>query len=157
MTKLTRKETAQAITKGVVTYYAKKGWGVNTELGLCKSGKLRADVLAMAFKGYIVIVETKSCVADFVSDSKCKRYMKFCNQFYFAFTPDVWAKLEPRVEFPPTVGVMVCPPGGKITIVKKSKRREIAESTVYRVALRAAYRGAQYRCLADVHNGGRFK
>ncbi|MNK98476.1 hypothetical protein D3C87_1188380 [compost metagenome] len=156
--KMGRKEVADDIKMKVARYYAKKGWGVNFELGVRKKGKLRADVFALAFKGYAVIVEVKSCVADFMTDYKAKGYLKYCNQFYFAFNHATWEKLKDKVDFPPSVGVILIDHKlNTIKFEKKSKRRELDPDTLLELALRAAYRGAQFRSLDDIKSGGRFK
>ncbi len=156
--KMGRKAKADDIKMKVARYYAKKGWGVNLELGVRKRGKLRADVFALAFKGYAVIVEVKSCVADFMTDFKAKGYLPYCNQFYFAFNHETWAKLKDKVDFPPSVGVILVDHSlNSIKFEKKSKRRELDSDTLLELALRAAYRGAQFRSLDDIKSGGRFK
>lgn len=151
-----RKQNADAIKMSVARYYAKKGWGVNFELGVSSRGQLRADVFCMAFKGYVVIVEVKSCVADFRTDSKWEGYLPFCNQFYFAFDSDTWAKLLKKgVEFGPEVGVIVIEAGKtSVKFAKRSKKRDLPADTLLNLALRAAYRGARYRSLTDIRDGG---
>ena len=49
----------------------------------------RADLLALGKKGEIWIVEIKSSPADYLSDSKWRDYMDFCDRFYFAIPPDM--------------------------------------------------------------------
>jgi hypothetical protein len=156
--KMNRKAMADDIKMKVARYYAKKGWGVNFELGVRKRGKLRADVFALAFKGYAVIVEVKSCVADFMADYKAKGYLDYCNQFYFAFNVQTWKKLKDKVDFPPSVGVILIDHDKlSLKFEKKSKRRELDKDVLLELALRAAYRGAEFRSLTDIKNGGRFK
>ena len=48
----------------------------------------RADVAAMAGDGGIVLVEIKSCLADFRADRKWLDYLPYCDAFYFAVTSD---------------------------------------------------------------------
>lgn len=48
---------------------------------------LRADFLAWTSrpdKDNFIIVEVKSCLADFRADKKWQNYFRFCNQFFFA-------------------------------------------------------------------------
>lgn len=151
-----RKQVADSLKLGVARYYAKKGWGVNFELGVSPRGQLRADIFCMAFKGYAVIVEVKSCVADFRTDSKWEGYLPFCNQFYFAFDAPTWAKLKAKgVEFGPEVGVIAIDLDANVMkFVKRSKKRDLDPATLLSLALRAAYRGARYRSLADIKAGG---
>jgi hypothetical protein len=44
----------------------------------------RADVLALGRKGEVWIIEIKSSPADYLSDSKWRDYMEFCDRFFFA-------------------------------------------------------------------------
>jgi len=44
----------------------------------------RADVAALGPKGEIVLVEVKSCPADFCADGKWPDYLAYADAFYFA-------------------------------------------------------------------------
>lgn len=44
----------------------------------------RADVMGVAENGEIMIVEIKSCLADFRSDRKWPDYLAYADRFYFA-------------------------------------------------------------------------
>lgn len=137
----TRAQTARRLKDAFRTYYRDKRWAVHEELGLNKGGKLRADMVAHTLSGHFVIGEIKSCVADFKTDSKCDKYVKYANKMYFVMTDKTWAKLEDQVEFPSNVGVMVVNSANVLKVVKKAKKRELAPSFQLRMALRAGYRG----------------
>lgn len=153
-----RKAVADAIKLRVARYYAKKGHGVNFELAVSQWGKLRADVFVMSFKGHVTIIEVKSCRADFRTDTKWKGYLPFCNQFYFAFDQKTWDSLKDTWEHGPEVGVIVIGqienPLASLTFARKSRKRDLSFDTLLTLALRAAYRGAKYRSLADIKAGG---
>ena len=53
-----------------------------TEMSLANNR--RADIAAVGPSGEIWMVEVKSSIADFRSDSKWPEYMPFCDQLYFA-------------------------------------------------------------------------
>ena len=148
--KLTRKEVANVLKKAVARRFIKQRYGVNFELGINKWGKRRADVVALSVQGKITIVEVKSCVQDFVTDSKCDQYLPYANQLYFAFTGSTWEKLKDRVEFPPEVGVMTYRKTEGLKVVKSSKKREIETKNLISIALRLGYRGSKYKDLKDL-------
>ncbi len=94
------------------TYYAEKGFAVCREVGLPSFflkeygehkgeqgylSKQRADFMAIGKDLQTIIVETKSCLADFTSDKKWESYLNFCNKFYFAAAPDVALKIVDRL------------------------------------------------------------
>ena len=73
---------AASICRGVRRALHLRGFVSLTEFRLA-SGR-RADVLAVDEAGRVVIVEVKSCVADFRSDQKWPEYRDWCDAFYFA-------------------------------------------------------------------------
>jgi len=132
-------ETADAIKKLVAAYYKKKMRAVYTEMGLVKGGRLRADVLALAMNGYVVIVEVKSSVADFRSDRKASQYLSYCNQGYIALTSAVYEKVSTEID--PSFGVFIITNDlTKIRKVMKAKRRELDTSVSTSLAIRCAFR-----------------
>lgn len=108
----TRAERAQAINEAVHWYFLLMSYTIHAhEIGLlttipldvrqkliqddrAQGGKLkhsdfdlRADYLAWTSrpdKDIFTIVEVKSCLADFRSDQKWQKYVRFCNRLYFA-------------------------------------------------------------------------
>ncbi len=64
-----------------------------TELPLA-SGR-RADVVALAADGTIVIVEIKSSLADFRADQKWPDYRAHCDRLYFAISDNLAPEIMP--------------------------------------------------------------
>lgn len=64
-----------------------------TEMSLANNR--RADIAALGPGGEIWMVEVKSSVADFRSDSKWPEYMPYCDQLYFAVGSDFPHELIP--------------------------------------------------------------
>ena len=62
----------------------------------------RADLVAIDRAGGIILVEVKSCRADFVADRKWHEYLAYCDRFYFAVSRDF-----PRGLLPPGEGLIV--------------------------------------------------
>ena len=65
-----------------------------TEMSLANNR--RADIAAIGPSGEIWMVEVKSSIADFRSDSKWPEYMPFCDQLYFAVASDFPQDLIPE-------------------------------------------------------------
>lgn len=74
--------TAITVLSGVNRYFAEAGWACLNEFSL--PNKRRADIMALGSNGELVIIEVKSCLGDFTSDSKWHEYQGFCDRFYFA-------------------------------------------------------------------------
>ncbi len=85
---------AQQITRGVSRYFRALNKAVLTEMPLA-DGR-RCDIMALGEKGDIIIVEIKSCVADFRSDGKWPDYRQWCDRFYFAVLQDFPQRLIPE-------------------------------------------------------------
>ncbi|QJT71193.1 hypothetical protein GR11A_00156 [Vibrio phage vB_VcorM_GR11A] len=84
--KPSRSEVAAGLTKAGVGYLAKKGYACDTELSVVPWGDYRSDVYGFNMKGEIIILEIKSCHADFKTDhvkGKWKNYVPYCNKMYF--------------------------------------------------------------------------
>lgn len=79
---LSRPETTTAITRGVMRLWLDQGYAPVGELALA-NGR-RADVAALGPRGEIVLVEVKSCAADYAVDHKWPEYLEFADAFFFA-------------------------------------------------------------------------
>jgi hypothetical protein len=73
---------ALAIERGVNRLLISLALAPLSELAL-PDGR-RADIFAVAADGAITIIEIKSCVADYRSDSKWPDYRAYCDRLYFA-------------------------------------------------------------------------
>lgn len=87
-------EAALAIARGVRRLLRAQGYSTVTELGL--SDGRRADIVALAGDGAILIVEVKSCVADFRADRKWRDYAAHCDRLYFAISDATPAEIMPE-------------------------------------------------------------
>jgi hypothetical protein len=93
-------ETASAVQRGVCRLLRQAGFATLPEFTLA-SGR-RADVIAVSAAGLIWIVEIKSSLADFRSDSKWMEYRDFCDRLFFAIPDD----LDPEI-MPADAGLIV--------------------------------------------------
>lgn len=64
--------------------------------------ELRVDILNISYDEKVVIIELKTCRADFVGDSKWKKYLNYCDRFMF-MCPDGVIKPE---ELPNNIGLV---------------------------------------------------
>jgi len=145
--------TAAEIKAVVIQYCLDKNMAVNAEVGLCKYGKLRADILALTFAGDTTVIEIKSSVSDFKSDKKWHNYLPFANKFYFAMSPEVYAKVQDSIPKEDGIGVMLITQAthtyGKprLHIERKSKHKEIEASINIELIIRLAFRNAMFNRL----------
>lgn len=130
---------AQHIRQVVSARYTGKLWAVNFEVGLCKGGRFRADVLAVNMGGGIEITEVKSSVQDFRSDKKMSAYLRFCEKLYVACTAEVYEKIKDQVL--PGVGVYVVG-RDSIFVARKARRRDVDSKIQLSILTRMAYRSA---------------
>lgn len=131
---------AKHITQSVSKYWKKRLWLTQSEVGLCKGGRLRADLIASNMGAYVVVVEVKSSVADFRSDKKWHTYIPFCNKLYFALGPDVYEKVKDKI--PKGVGIFLVYESGHAKIKQRAKHREIDPAIRLNIMTRLAYRGS---------------
>lgn len=113
-----RPSAATAICRGVGRLLRAHGMATLMEVPLA-NGR-RADVLAIATSGEIWIVEVKSSIEDYRSDSKWHEYRAFCDRLFFAVAPAF-----PREVLPPDTGVIVADRyGGEI--VREAREHRLA-------------------------------
>lgn len=132
--------TAEVIKQIITRYWCKKLWVVGSEVGLCKHGRLRADILAASMGSHLVVVEVKSSVGDFRADKKVLNYIHYCDRLYFAFSDIVYAKVKHLI--PKGVGVFVVNSktfGCRIKV--RAKWHEVEAKVRLNVVTRMAYKG----------------
>lgn len=139
------KLTADVIKATLAKRFKKKRRAVYFELGVNKKGRLRADLLALAMNGHIVIVEIKSSVADFMTDfrkQKMHGYVEYCNQFYLALPHRVWLKVEDRFDIKGAGVFIMSDCGTKVLKVKPAKNYALDQEKSTNLAIRAAFRNS---------------
>lgn len=134
--------TADEIKQCVARRYAKKLWFVNFEVGLCKGGKYRADIVASNMGSTINVIEVKSSVADYRSDKKWHQYAPFCDRFFFAMHSAVYAKL--KAELPKGVAVFVVSDSGKVMLKGRTRNNVVDPAVRLNIITRLAYRSADF-------------
>lgn len=91
---------AAEICRGSLRLMAELGYFGVTEMTLANNR--RADIAAIGPAGDIWMIEVKSCIQDFRSDTKWPEYMEYCDRLTFAVGPDF-----PQELIPPEAGLIV--------------------------------------------------
>lgn len=98
----------------------------------------RADVTGLNEKGEIIMVEVKSCRADFDVDKKWPEYREYCDRFYFGVAEDFPQELLPEDE-----GLIIADGFGG-AVLREAERDPLAgarrKQTLIRIARHAAFR-----------------
>jgi hypothetical protein len=91
---------AHRMARGVARALTARGFATLTEFFLL-NGR-RVDVIGVNSSGQTIIVEIKSCIADYRSDQKWTEYLEYCDSFYFAVPLEF-----PQEILPDDCGLMV--------------------------------------------------
>ncbi len=135
-------ETAMMIARGVRRLLRARGFSSLPELALT-AGR-RADIAAVNGDGEVIIVEVKSCAADFRSDRKWRDYAACCDRLYFAISEHTPVDLMP-IE----AGLIVADSYGA-EIVREAELKRIAPASRRALLLRFAQAAAdRLHRLAD--------
>ena len=135
---------AAAIARGTLRLLA--------DLGLCGIQEMtlannrRADIAALGPGGDVWMVEIKSGVPDFRSDSKWPEYMPFCDRFWFAVDHDF-----PQELIPEEAGLIVADAFGA-AVVREAPTDRLSPARRKAVTLRLA-RLAAMRLSAAADTG----
>lgn len=143
-----RREITAFVTESVSAYWRERLFSCHTEIGLSRRGRKRADILALNMKGELVVIEVKSCLADFYADKKWKTYLPHCNKFYFAVPIDLW--MQKQTEFEQAIkgtgaGVIAVSPAGSCVIVSRARTSSMDSGTSNWLLIKMAWRGGSHR------------
>lgn len=129
---------ALGVQRGVLRHFGALGQASLCEFALA-SGR-RADILALDGRGEVVIVEIKSSVQDFRSDSKWPEYRAFCDRLLFAVPLDF-----PHDILPEDAGLLVADAYGA-QMLRDGPRHPLAPATRKALTLRFARTAAMRLC-----------
>lgn len=153
---MSRKNVTLRLRRAATYYFVDKNFAVYDEVGLKSSkrySKLRADILAVDTKGYINIVEIKSCWNDYISDTKWKSYLPFCNKLYFLITSDLFDSKHGQYIKESLkehgVGLMVISAEGSVRVVSNASKRKVAGSVRRWLITKLAWRGGFSKATID--------
>jgi hypothetical protein len=114
-------ETALMIARGVRRLLRARGFSSLTELPLTHGR--RADITAVNRDGEVLIVEVKSCAADFRVDRKWRDYAACCDRLYFAISEHTPVDLMPM-----EAGLIMADPYGA-EIVREAELQRMAPAS----------------------------
>jgi hypothetical protein len=135
-------DAALAIARGTRRLLRARRFSSVTELPLA-SGR-RADIVALAEDGTFLIVEIKSCIADFRADAKWPDYRLHCDRLYFAIS----AETPPEI-MPDDAGLIVADEFGA-EILREAPDHRLPPATRRAMLLRFAHAAAhRLHGLAD--------
>jgi hypothetical protein len=135
-------DTALPVARGTRRMLRRLDYATLTELPLL-SGR-RADIVALAQDGTILIIEVKSSVADFRADQKWPFYRAHCDRLYFAIPHGVPSEIMPQ-----DAGLILADAYGA-EIVREAPLHKMAAATRRAILLRFA-KAAAHR-LHSVHD-----
>ena len=98
---IARDQAARVLARGLTRHLYQLGMTAIPEVVL-PNGR-RADVAALGRTGEIWIIEIKSSIEDYRTDTKWRDYRPFCDRFFFASHIDV-----PQDIFPEDAGFILC-------------------------------------------------
>ncbi|MGP8231385.1 MAG: MmcB family DNA repair protein [Methylovirgula sp.] len=127
-------DMALAIARGTRRLLRNLRFSTLTELPLA-SGR-RADIVALASDGTIVIVEIKSSLADFRADQKWPDYRFHCDRLYFAISDN----LAPEI-MPEDAGLIVADAFGA-AVLREAPEHRLAGATRRAMLMRFAHAAA---------------
>jgi hypothetical protein len=127
-------DMAVAIARGTRRLLRNLRFSTLTELPLA-SGR-RADVVALAADGTIIIVEIKSSLADFRADQKWPDYRAHCDRLYFAIADN----LAPEI-MPEDAGLIVADAFGA-AVLREAPEHRLAAATRRAMLMRFAHAAA---------------
>jgi Uncharacterized protein conserved in bacteria len=126
------------VTRGAARLLTDLGYAPLAEVTL-PNGR-RADLMALAPRGEIVIVEVKSGLEDYRVDRKWHEYLPYCDRFAFAVAPEF-----PREILPEEPGLIVCDGFGgavlreaPVTTLAPARRKALTIAFGRLAAMRAA-------------------
>lgn len=102
----------------------------------------RADLVGLNKAGHVVIVEVKSCAADYRADSKWYDYLPFGDEFFFAVDANFPVNiLSESACFPSITGIIVADEyGGEV--IRNACVRKLSAARRKNVHLKMARAGA---------------
>lgn len=144
--------STESVTRGAMRLLLDMGYAPITEVSL--TNRRRADILGLDRKGRAVIVEVKSCAADFQSDSKWREYLLYCEAFYFAVDADFPRSLLATPESLPDIAGLIVGDAYGADILRPAALRTMNAARKRALTLRAARTGAQRLASASLMIGG---
>jgi hypothetical protein len=174
---ISKKEWVLEMSRCIGSYFARKQFAVMREVTInvpemeqkvkpdfYKPGNYRLDIVAINRQFEVIIVETKSCRADFQSDEKWQNYMPLCNKFYFAADAKTATYISDTLKSKnfKNVGVIavrqrkVFDLYSNVRVIKPARTHQIYFDE-RELLWRMAARGSGYNFIGNYFNGNSFE
>lgn len=143
---MNRREKADLLKEMASAYFNRKRYAVFHEVVLrswrtgLRVRECRADVVALNTRGDIVVVEVKSCTADYASDTKWEHYFSYANYVYFCIPPEM--KVPQALLDHPKVGLLIPQQDGLLRVCKRPKRTPVPGKLRKALVLHLIFRAA---------------
>ncbi len=128
-------QPGQAIARGVCRHLLQHGFSSLEEF--TPAPGLRVDAMALGPKGEIWIIECKSSLTDFRTDTKWQGYLDFCDRFFWAVTT-----FFPLELLPSDTGIIVADAYGA-EIVRMAAESKLAAARRKKLTLKFARNAAE--------------
>ncbi|MCY4461911.1 MAG: MmcB family DNA repair protein [Albidovulum sp.] len=128
-------QPGQAIARGVCRHLLQHGFASLEEF--TPAPGLRVDAMALGPKGEIWIIECKSSLTDFRTDTKWQGYLDFCDRFFWAVTT-----FFPLELLPSDTGIIVADAYGA-EIVRMAAESKLAAARRKKLTLKFARNAAE--------------
>lgn len=133
--------STKEITQGAMRLLSELGYAALPEVSL--TNNRRADIIGLDRRGRVILVEVKSCLADFRSDNKWQDYLGYAVEFYFAvdgnFPREVF---DEHSSLPDIAGIILADRHGG-DIIRPALPRSLNASRRKALTLTMARTGAQ--------------
>jgi len=116
--------TADMVARGVARLFARHAIWMMREYTL--PNKRRADLIGTDKNGNIILVEVKVAKADLVGDQKWVEYLDYCDQFYWALSPNLDQTIVEQELFLPERSGLVIADGYDAEILRPAKPHPLA-------------------------------
>jgi hypothetical protein len=141
---LARNAATAAVARGAARVLGNLGFAVIAEFDF-PTGR-RADLFGIGRDGELVVVEVKSCLADFRADAKWPEYQDYCDRLFFAVD-----ERFPSEILPEDAGLIVADGFGG-AILRPAPSHPLAAARRKALTLRAA-RAAAFRLERRARDG----
>lgn len=134
--------STERVTRGAERLLIELGYAPMREVSL--TNRRRVDLVGLNKRGELAVVEVKSGISDFRTDSKWHEYLDYCHSFYFAVDSDFpRTLLDEEASLPGETGIIVADAyGGEI--LRQAGHRKVnaarARTLVHKMARTGALR-----------------
>lgn len=139
--------SAQNVARGITRLFARHAIWMMPEYSL--PNKRRADLVGLDKNGNIIMVEIKVAKADLMGDNKWTEYLDYCDQFYWALSPQLDSNIVNGALFMPDRTGVIVADGYDAEILRPAARHALAAARRTKLLKDIAHNGLR---RAALHN-----